>query len=48
MSKKAATVTVKRLATPHQAEPFTQFKPLSPALKDEVCAVVAGIYRCTP
>jgi uncharacterized protein (DUF362 family) len=44
MSIKAATVTVTRLQAPHQAEPFTQFKPLSPALKEEVLAAVTGIF----
>ena len=43
MAAKSA-VTVTRLQTPHQGEPFTQFKPLSPALKDEVFAAVAGLF----
>jgi len=38
-------VTVKRLSTPHQAEPFTEFKPLSPALKDEVFKSVAELFE---
>ncbi|MCL1865168.1 MAG: DUF362 domain-containing protein [Spirochaetes bacterium] len=44
MSTKAATVTVKRLHTPHQTESFTQFKPLSTALKNEVFAAVTGLF----
>jgi len=44
MPPKAASVTVKRLRTPHQTEPFTQVKPLSPALRDEVFAAVAEIF----
>jgi len=44
MSEKKATVIVKRLQTPHQSEPFTQFKPLSKELKDEVFRAVAEIF----
>ena len=44
MSIKAATVTVKRLQTPHQSEPFTQYNPLSPALREELFAAVAEIF----
>lgn len=43
MSKSA--VTVKQLQTPHQTEPFTLFKPLSKALKDEVFKAVAEIFE---
>ena len=39
------SVIVKRLQTPHQAEPFTQFKSLSPALKDELFKTVAEIFE---
>jgi uncharacterized protein (DUF362 family) len=39
-----AKVTVSRLLSPHQAEPFTQYKPLNNALKEEVFAAVAGIF----
>jgi len=45
MATKATTVTVKRLQTPHQTEPFSQFKPLSTGMKDEVFAAVAGIFE---
>ena len=44
MSKYAAAVTVRRLQTPHQSEPFTQFKPLSRQMKDEVFAAVAELF----
>jgi len=44
MATKTAAVTVRRLQTPHQSEPFTQFKPLSSALKDEVFAAVAEMF----
>jgi len=45
MSNKAATVTVKRLQTPHQTESFKQYKPLSPAMKEEVFAAVSEIFE---
>ena len=35
---------MKRLQTPHQSEPFTQFKPLSKELKDEIFRAVAEIF----
>ena len=44
MSTKAATVTVKQLQTNHQTEPFNQFKPLSPEMKEEVFKAVAEIF----
>ena len=44
MSKKA-TVTVRRLKTNHQTEPFSQFKPLSPDMKKEVFEAVSGIFE---
>ncbi|MCL2628642.1 MAG: DUF362 domain-containing protein [Oscillospiraceae bacterium] len=43
--QKAASVTVKRLQTPHQTESFGQFKPLSPAMKDEVFSAVSDIFE---
>ena len=45
MSKKAASVIVKRLQTPHQAEPMTQYKPLSQAMKKEIFTAVAEIFE---
>ena len=45
MSVKAATVTVRRLQAPHQSEPFTQYKPLSADLKNEVFTAVAEIFE---
>jgi uncharacterized protein (DUF362 family) len=45
LSQKAASVVVKRLQTPHQTEPFTRFKPLSQAMKDEIFASVADIFE---
>ena len=44
MKEKAARVTVSRLKTEHQTEPFTQFKPLSPAMKQELFTAVAGLF----
>jgi len=44
MTSKSASVIVKRLQTPHQTESFTQFKPLSTAMKEEVFAAVAEIF----
>ena len=44
MPKKTATVTIYRLKTQHQAEPFTQYKPLSKELKDEIFSAVAGLF----
>ena len=44
MTEKAAAVTVRHLQTRHQSEPFTLYKPLSAAMKDEVSAAVAGIF----
>jgi len=41
---KPATVIVRRLAAPHQAEPFTQFKPLNDALKQNILIAVAEIF----
>ena len=45
MSTKTASVTVKRLQTPHQTEPFTQYKPLSSAMKQEIFTAVAEIFE---
>jgi len=42
MSK--ATVTVRRLASPHQEESFMQFLPLNDALKAEIFEAVAEIF----
>ncbi|MCL2492301.1 MAG: DUF362 domain-containing protein, partial [Coriobacteriia bacterium] len=44
MGTKAATVTVRHLQTPHQSESFTQFKPLSADMKEELFAVVAEMF----
>jgi uncharacterized protein (DUF362 family) len=44
MTPKTATVTVRRLKTQHQTEPFSQPKPLSQAMKDEVFAAVKEIF----
>jgi len=44
MSEKKAVVIVQRLQAPHQSESFTQFKPLSKELKDEVFKAVAEIF----
>ena len=44
MSQKAASVIVKRLQAPHQSESFTQYKPLSPQLKDELFTAVAELF----
>ena len=43
-STAAATVIVRRLQAPHQAEPFTEYKPLSAVMKDEVFSAVAEIF----
>ncbi|MCL2202422.1 MAG: DUF362 domain-containing protein [Defluviitaleaceae bacterium] len=45
MSAKAASVTVKRLQSPHQSESFTQYKPLSSTMKDEIFSAVAEIFE---
>ena len=45
MQSKAAAVTVRRLQSPHQQEPLTQFKPLPPALRKEVFEAVAGLFE---
>ena len=37
-------VTVRRLTAPHQSESFTQFRPLNPALRDEVFSAVREIF----
>ena len=42
---KPATVHIARLHTPHQSEPFTQFKPLSDELKAEVFEAVADLFE---
>ena len=47
MSTKAATVTVRRLQTSHQVEPFNHFKPLSPDMKNEVFQAVAEIFNAS-
>ena len=39
-----ATVTVRRLASPHQQESFTQYLPLNNALKEEIFAAVKEIF----
>ena len=44
MPAKAATVYVHHLQTPHQTEPFTQFKPLSQAMKEELFSAVAALF----
>ena len=44
MSSKAATVSVRRLQTPHQSEPFTQYKPLSEPLKNELFTAVSELF----
>jgi uncharacterized protein (DUF362 family) len=44
MPMKAAAVSVRRLQTPHQSEPFSTFRPLSAALKDEVFTAVSEIF----
>ena len=41
---KMNAVTVRRLNASHQTEPFTQFKPLNNALKEEVFAAVGEIF----
>ncbi|MCL1836672.1 MAG: DUF362 domain-containing protein [Treponema sp.] len=41
---KTATVTVHRLQSSHQSEPFTQFRPLNDPLKEEVFAAVTEIF----
>jgi len=38
------TVTVRRLASPHQGESFTQYLPLNSALKEEIFAAVKEIF----
>ncbi|MCL2513177.1 MAG: DUF362 domain-containing protein [Oscillospiraceae bacterium] len=43
-TQKPSAVTVRRLLAPHQAGPFTQFKPLPEALKEEAFAAVAEIF----
>ncbi|MCL2498923.1 MAG: DUF362 domain-containing protein [Defluviitaleaceae bacterium] len=43
MSAKSATVIVKRLQSPHQSEPFTQYLPLSKEMKEEAFTAVAEI-----
>ena len=45
MVTKAATVTVRRLQTSHQMQPFTQFKPISTDLKNEVFYAVSEIFN---
>jgi len=45
MPTKSATVTVRNLQTPHQTEPFSQFKPLSSDMKEEVFKAVAEIFE---
>jgi len=45
MPEKAATVTVRRLQTPHQSESFKEFMPLSSAMRDEVFAAVSEIFE---
>jgi uncharacterized protein (DUF362 family) len=47
MSTKAASVTVKRLLSAHQSESFTQYKPLSPEMKNEIFAAVAEIFEAS-
>ena len=39
-----ATVTVRRLASPHQQESFTQFLPLNDTLKEEIFQAVGEIF----
>jgi len=39
-----ATVTVRRLASPHQEESFTQYLPLNQALKEEIFEAVKEIF----
>jgi len=39
-----ATVTVRRLAAPHQEESFTQFQPLNEKLKKEIFAAVGEMF----
>jgi len=45
MTNKTATVVVKNLQSPHQTEPFNQFKPLSPEQKKEVFRAVSEIFE---